>query len=191
MDDADIIRKLRNGEEDVFPILVERYQNLVLNCCFKFLRNRESAEDVTQEVFLEIYQSGRQFRGEARLSTWIYRIAVTRSLNQLKSLNRRKRLAAVVGLFDDERSEDHAAAEESVNPQNMLENRERAAVLAWALGKLPANQKIAFTLSKCDGMKYEEIASILNATIPSVESLLHRARTNLRKRLSRYYREQL
>lgn len=191
MDDQEIVEKLQSGDNDVFPIVLGKYQRLVLNCAFKFLRNRESAEDITQEVFLEVFESIRAFRGDSRLSTWIYRIAVTKCLNHLKSQKRKKRLAVLVSLFEGEGTEERLAAPESARPDKQLENQDRAKALNRALEKLPANQRIAFTLSKFDEMNYEEISLIMDTTVPSVESLIHRAKTNLKKTLSAYYRKHL
>jgi RNA polymerase sigma-70 factor, ECF subfamily len=191
MDDLEIVAKLKRGDDDVFPIIVEKYQKLVLNCSYKFLRNRESAEDLTQEVFLEVFQSLHSFRGNSRLSTWIYRIAVTKSLNHLKSLKRKKRFALLVSLFEGHEAEGRLPSPDSMSPDRDLENQDRARVLTWALEKLPDNQRIAFTLSKYDELSYEEISLIMNASVPSIESLIHRAKANLKKTLLRYYKEHL
>jgi RNA polymerase sigma-70 factor, ECF subfamily len=190
MDDLELVQKLKNGDEGAFRLVVEKYQKLVLNCSFKFLRSKESAEDLTQEVFLEVFESIGSFRGNARLSTWIYRIAVTKSLNRIKHLKRKKRFAMLVSLFDHEETEERLAAPEHIGPHHQLENRERADILHQALSKLPDNQRVAFTLSKYDEMSYEEIAMIMDTTVPSVESLIHRAKTNLKKLLMHYYERQ-
>ena len=186
MHELETIERLKSGDDAAFREVVEKYNALVLNCCFKFVRNRESAEDLTQEVFLEVFASIHAFRGEAQLSTWIYRIAVTRSLNYLKSLKRKKRYAVLVSMF-----EQHEPADTSpsglFHPESETENNERARVLSWALAKLPDNQRAAFTLSKYDELSYEEISRIMDTSIPSVESLIHRAKMNLRKILYRYY----
>ncbi len=189
MDDLEIVRRLKSGDDGVFPIVLEKYQRLVLNCSFKFLRNRESAEDITQEVFVEVFESIQSFRGESRLSTWIYRIAVTKCLNHLKRLKTKKRFAMLVSLFEKEGGIERLPSPESMSPDRNLENQERARVLAMALEQLPTNQRIAFTLSTHDEFSYEEISSIMNTSISSVESLIHRARTRLKKILSGYYRE--
>jgi RNA polymerase sigma-70 factor, ECF subfamily len=191
MDDLDIIQKLKSGDDETFRLVVEKYQKLVLNCSYKFLRNKESAEDLTQEVFLEIFESIHAFKGNSRLSTWIYRIAVTKSLNRLKHLKRKKRYAMLVSLFDRDEVEERFAAPEHMSPHHQLENRERAEILHRALETLPDNQRIAFTLSKYEEMSYEEISLIMNTSVPSVESLIHRAKTNLKKKLTRYYEKQL
>jgi RNA polymerase sigma-70 factor, ECF subfamily len=189
MDDLEIIQKLKSGDDGAFRVVVEKYQKLVLNCSYKFLRDRESAEDLTQEVFMEVFESIHSFRGHSQLSTWIYRIAVTKSLNRLKHLKRKKRFALLVSLFDREETEERFAAPEHSGPHHALENRERAEILQQALGTLPDNQRIAFTLSKYEEMSYEDIARVMNTSIPSVESLIHRAKTSLKKKLLHYYEQ--
>jgi RNA polymerase sigma-70 factor, ECF subfamily len=186
MHELEIIERLKNGDEAAFREVVGKYSKLVLNCCFKFVRNRESAEDLTQEVFLEAFESIRAFRGDAQLSTWIYRIAVTRSLNYLKSLKRKKRFAVLVDIFEQHEPADTGPSG-LFHPEAEAENNERARVLSWAIDRLPDNQRVAFTLSKYDELSYGEISRIMGTSIPSVESLIHRAKTNLKKILYRYY----
>lgn len=191
MEDSEIILKLKKNDSEAFKSVVNQYQRMVLNCTFKFLRNRESAEDLTQEVFVEVFESINSFRADSKLSTWIYRIAVTKSLNQLKSMKRKKRFAVLISLFGKDEMEGQIPAPEDKNQQKELENKDRAQVLSWALEKLPENQRIAFTLSKYEEMSYEEISLILNTSITSVESLIHRAKTNLKKKLYSYYEKQM
>jgi RNA polymerase sigma factor (sigma-70 family) len=191
MHDLDILDDLRNGRDPAFRTLVERYQGVVLNCAYRFVQDRETAKDLTQEVFLEVYQSLPSFRGEAALSTWIYRIAVTRSLNHLKAAKRKKRFAFLTSLFGEEQETITVAADPGDDPAAILENKERARILHDALGALPETQRVAFTLSKVDGMSYQEIALVMNVSIPSVESLIHRARVRLRGLLMDYYRSTL
>jgi RNA polymerase sigma factor (sigma-70 family) len=187
MDDRALINRLKQGDEEAFREVVRRHQSLVLNCAYKFLRNTESAEDLTQEVFVEVFESIGSFRAEAQLSTWIYRITVTKALNKIKSLKRKRRFAALLSLSGDL---DQPLQDPSM-PDTVLENWERAGILTRALEKLPTNQRIAFTLSRVEGMSYEQIAKVMNTSLPSVESLIHRARLNLRKKLSTYYHRQL
>jgi RNA polymerase sigma-70 factor, ECF subfamily len=191
MDEPEIIEKLKAGDDEAFRIIVEKYQGLVLNCSFKFLRSKEAAEDITQEVFLEVFESIHSFRGESSLSTWIYRIAVTKSLNYLKSLKRKKRFATLVGLFNGKDGDALLATPESMSPSSEVENQDRARMLSWALEKLSDNQRVAFTLSKYKELSYEEISAVMNLSIPSVESLIHRAKMNLRKLLTLYYQKHL
>lgn len=191
MEELELVRKLKNGDEEAFRYVLETYHRMVLNCSFKFLRNRESAEDLAQDVFMEVFESINSFKMNSKLSTWIYRITVTKSINHLKSIKRKKRFAFIVSVFGDDDSPEKISSSENMNPDKLLENKDKAAVLKWAIEKLPENQQIAFTLSKHKEMSYEEIAAVLNTTIPSVESLLHRAKKNLRKTLFNYYQKQL
>jgi RNA polymerase sigma-70 factor, ECF subfamily len=190
MADRELIEQLKRGDDRAFRLVVERYQKLVLNCSYRFVRNRESAEDIAQEVFLEVFESIRSFRGDARLSTWIYRIAVTKSLNHLKSLKRKKRFAVITSLFGEVEQIERLPSHEATGPEKTLENLERAKVLNRALDSLPQSQRIAFTLSKVEEMSYEEIALVMNHSISAVESLIHRAKGNLRKTLYQFYRNQ-
>jgi RNA polymerase sigma factor (sigma-70 family) len=191
MEDRKLIEKLKSRDNETFRLVVEKYQKLVLNCTYKFLRDRESAEDLTQEVFIEVFESIHSFRKDSQLSTWIYRIAVTKSLNHIKSLKRKKRFAMVVSLFGEGKVEEHMAAPQNMSPDQELENQERANILTWALDKLPEKQRVAFTLSKYKEMSYKEISLMMNISVPSVESLIHRAKENLKKRLYAYYQTQL
>ncbi len=182
----DLIELLKQGDETAFRNLVEKNQGKVYNTCLGFLRNEEEADDLSQEVFIEIYRSISRFRGEAKLNTWIYRIAVTKSLEFIRSRKRQKRFAVIKSLFnsDDESTLD---IPENIHPGVLLENKERAGILFRAIDNLPENQKIAFTLNKIEGMSYEEISEIMGKSISSVESLLHRARLNLQEQLRNYY----
>ncbi len=191
MDDPEFIKRLKSGDNESFRIVVGKYQALVLNCSFKFLHNRELAEDVTQDVFVEVFESIHSFRADSKLSTWIYRIAVTKSLNCLKSQKRKKRFAVVISLFGDDEVEHQLSAPEDTHPDKGIENRERARILAWALERLPDNQRVAFTLSKSKDMSYDEISSVMDMSISSIESLIHRAKLNLRKTLFGYYKQHI
>ncbi len=191
MNDLDILDDLRQGRAPAFRTLVDRYQAIVLNCVFRFVRDRQTAEDLTQEVFMEVYDGLPSFRGESQLSTWIYRIAVTRSLNHIKAMKRKKRFAFLTSLFGEGPEPLDVAASTADGPAAVLENQERAHVLHQALEALPETQRVAFTLSKVEGLSYEEIAGVMHVSIPAVESLIHRARVRLRELLRAYYQEHL
>jgi RNA polymerase sigma-70 factor (ECF subfamily) len=184
MDDAGLVKRLQGREESAFRELVESYQNMIINTCYGFLHNTEEAEDVAQEVFIQVFKSIESFRGDAKLSTWIYRIAVNRSLNKIRS-RKSKFLVAIDSLFESEKP--HKSSY-SVTPQDSLENQERAKVLHDAIDKLPDSQKTAFVLSKYKGLPNKKISEIMSATLSSVEALLNRAKKNLQKSLIAYYK---
>ncbi len=172
-----------------FSGLVAEHQDMVVNTCYRFVFNREDAEDIAQEVFIEVHRSLDRFREESKLSTWIYRIAVTKSLDHLRRLKRKKRFSSLKRLVGaEEDPADSIAAPERENPADALADKERVVVLRNALDALPDNQKSAFLLSKQDGYSNQEIADILQTSVPAVESLIHRAKKNLQSRLQHYYR---
>lgn len=180
------IEELKTGNEAAFRNLVEEFQKRVYNTCVGLLQNMEDAEDVTQEVFVSVFQSIHGFKGESRLSTWIYRIAVTKSLEFTRAKNRKKRFAFVHSLFSDE-GEIKIDTPHFYHPGVQLENKERAAVLFAAIDLLAENQKTAFVLHKLEDLSYQEIAEVMNVTVSSVESLMFRAKQNLQKKLGSYY----
>ncbi|MFA7419950.1 MAG: sigma-70 family RNA polymerase sigma factor [Melioribacteraceae bacterium] len=191
MEDLELIRQLKSGDETAFRLLVDTYQKFVLNNCYKFVYNRETAEDLTQEVFIEVYRSINLFRADSKLSTWIYRISITKSLDYLKGQKRKKRFAILKSLFGEDEVEERISAPDNNSPDKILENNDRLKVLSWALNKLPENQRIAFTLSKNDEASYKEISEVLGVSVSSVESLIHRAKQNLKKKLYSYYKKHL
>jgi RNA polymerase sigma factor (sigma-70 family) len=187
------IAALKEGKEGAFRDIVAAYQDRVFNTCLGFLETRYEAEDVSQEVFIEVFRSIKGFRGDASISTWIYRIAVTKSLQEIRKKRRLKRFGRFIPHAQGENDplDGVGDADRGNHPLAQLEDKERAEVLYAALGALPESQRAAFTLHKIEGLSYQEIAAILDATLPAVESLIHRAKTNLRKRLTEYYRKEL
>jgi len=188
LSDQELIKQLKEGNESAFKTIVEKWQDMVFNTCMGLVQDANDAEDVAQEVFIQVYESVEQFKGESKFSTWLYRIAVTKSLDHLRKKKRKKRFAFLQSLFGVN-EEEVIQDPEFHHPGVKLENKEQAAVLFKAISKLPDNQKAAFTLHKLEGLSYQEVAEALSTTVSSVESLMHRARGNLRKILTDYYQK--
>jgi RNA polymerase sigma-70 factor (ECF subfamily) len=184
--DNPLVALLKQGDESAFRQLAEQYQDRVYNTCLGFAKNEDEADDLAQEVFVEVFRSIQSFRGEAKLTTWIYRIAVTKSLEFLRSKKRKKRFAILQRLFQ---SDNDAISDipDFEHPGILAENKERSKILFSAIEKLPENQKTAFTLHKVEGLSYEEVGEVMGKSISSVESLMHRARMNLQNILHNYY----
>jgi len=187
MNEKELINSLQQGSESAFYQLVDMYKERIFHTCYGFVRNEEEAEDLTQEVFIELYQSVDKFNFKAKLSTWLYRIAVNKSLDLIKYNNRKKRFSGVRQVFGVDYEADNISAAENYEASAEIENNERAKVLQNALNKLAANQKTAFTLNKYDGMSYAEIADIMDTSVSSVEALIHRAKKKLQKLLYEFY----
>jgi RNA polymerase sigma-70 factor (ECF subfamily) len=178
MNEKDLLYRLKSGNREAFAELVSDYQKQVINICYRFLLNREDAEDVSQEVFIEAWHSIKNFRGESKLGTWIYRIAATRSLDEIKRQKRKKRISSIGKTLHLEQITNLISGKE--RPDHMLEEKEGLNLLLDALNKLPDNQRIALTLSKIEGHNNQEIADIMQTTLTAVESLIYRAKQNLK-----------
>jgi RNA polymerase sigma-70 factor (ECF subfamily) len=181
------IQQLREGNLNAYQELVAQTSGRIYNIALGLLQNKEDAEDITQEVFVEVYQSVSRFSEKSKLSTWIYRIAVSKSLELIRRRSRKKRTGIILSLFGRENHLNVTNNSPFYHPGVKLENKERAAVLFRAIEQLPDRQRVAFTLHKLENLNYAEIAEITGISLSSVESLMFRAKQNLRKYLSSYY----
>jgi RNA polymerase sigma-70 factor, ECF subfamily len=169
-----LIEKLKSNDKNAFNELVALYKKRVINTCYRFLLDKNDAEDVSQEVFIEVFQSIHLFRGDSKLSTWIFRIAVSKSLDEIKKRNRKKRISSLGKTLNLEDVANWITGGKSADDD--LIQSENLKQINKALNQLPENQRIAFTLSKMDGFSNLEIAEIMNTTIIAVESLIYRAK---------------
>jgi RNA polymerase sigma factor (sigma-70 family) len=181
-----LIEQLKKGDEAAFKTIVELWQDMVYNTVLGIVQNEADAEDITQEVFIKVFEQVSSFKGESKFSTWLYRIATTRALDFLRSKKRKKRFGFVKSLFGTSHEEEPKLADFQ-HPGVRLDNKERSAVLFKAIDQLPENQRLAFTLHKVEGLSYQEVSEVMNTTVSAVESLMSRAKVNLRKELEEFY----
>lgn len=161
---------------------INKFQDRVFRTCMGFVQNTDDANDLTQDVFLAVIESLDDFRNEAQLSTWVYRIAVNKSLNHLKKKKIRNIFQNIDKLLF--KYGPGKAHQFSYNPVEEDENSEEATrLLNLALRKLPESQRVAFTLSKYDEMSNNEVAVVMGNSVSAVESLLYRAKQNMQKAL--------
>jgi RNA polymerase sigma factor (sigma-70 family) len=166
--DARLIAMARSGNTGAFETIVDRYQGRLLAFCRQMLKSTEDAEDVLQEVFVNAYRAMLADEREINLRPWLYRIARNRCLNHL-----RKPTA------DAQESMDMVPMVEAASTAEKVSNREEFRQLLEDVGKLPETQRTALLLREMDAMSYEEIAAAMEASVPSVKSLLVRARISL------------
>ena len=189
MEEKELILRLKKNDEIAFGFLVDLFSKKVYNTCIGMLQNLEDAQDVTQEIFITIHLNVKDFKEESSLSTWIYRISVNKCLEFIRKKNRKKRSGIFRSIFssDGEKSiENHS---DFSHPGIQLENKERSIILFKAIGLLPEQQQTAYILHKVEQVSYNEIAVIMEVSLSAVESLLFRAKQNLKKHLATYYEE--
>jgi len=178
LSDIDLIQAIVDGSNEAFKELYTRFSTKVYNTALSYTKNTDEADDVTQEVFVKIFRSAAKFKGNSELSTWVYRIVVNTSLNHLKKKNR-------FILFKDTSKPTESI--DFVHPGVVLENKENAQILYKVLELLPNTQKTAFILSYIEELPRQEVADIMETSLKAVESLLQRAKTNLKKHLEKLY----
>lgn len=173
-------------EETEFREIYKQFNRLAYNLALSYLQNIEDAEEITQDVFVQIYHALEGFENKSSLKTWIYRITINKSLDYLKAKKRKKRLVFVSSLFNSNDQLLHKPIEFQ-HPGIVAEQKENAAILFRCIEELPENQKTAFLLSKVEGLSNSEISEIMTASISSVESYLFRAKQNLQHNIQKKY----
>jgi len=193
MDDKELILRVTNhNDHSAFAILVDKYQKLVVNTCRGFVYNYADAEDLAQDVFIELFESLPEFRHESKLSTWIYRIAVNKSLNHIRKKKRETIFSTIVSAFEpSEKQQNFADPNSTDEADKQIKSAELHRTIKEAINKLPKNQKIAFILNKYQDLSYKEVAEVMEVSLSSVESLLFRAKLNLQELLSEYYKKNI
>lgn len=168
-----------------FESIYKEYKDIIYNLCCRYLNNRDEAEDACHDIFIKIYKSIDSFKGESKISTWIYRLTINHCLNCL----RRKKIIKFI-TFENFIEVEKQDTDTIIN--NFLsdyEKSEMSKILHKAIEKLPDKQKTALILNKFEDLSYQEIAKIMDTTLSSVESLIFRAKQNLSKQLLRYFKK--
>ena len=173
MEDNDLLASLLKGDEAAFKLLVNTYKKMVYNTVLGFVQNIADAEDVTQDVFIKLFENIGKFKGQSKLSTWIYRISITQATDFLRHKNRKKRSGFLVSLFGEDNQPINGPVDFE-HPGVLAENKERSAILFKAINTLPENQKTAFLLQKVQDCSQQQISEIMQLSEGAVESLLTR-----------------
>jgi RNA polymerase sigma-70 factor (ECF subfamily) len=189
MTEQALIDGLINQNKEAILYLVNNHQNNIIKTAYYFVSNMQDAEDLSQDVLLEILRSVGRYKKDSSLNTWIYRITVNKSLDHLRKQKRRNIFQTLGSFFLNDAQGKITGNHEPSKTDRTNEDRENRKMLDNAVNSLPENQRIAFILSKYDDLAYKEISEIMNLSLPSVESLIHRAKKNLQNKLANYFSE--
>lgn len=170
-----------------FNTVYNEYQLLVYNVALNYAQNIEDAEEITQDVFLKVHQSLSDFKENSSIKTWLYRITINQSLDFIKKKNSKKRFFVFTRKSENENELLNSSNFE--HPGILLEKQEDAKILFLVINTLPENQKTAFILSKVDGLSNTEVSEIMKMSISAVESLVFRAKKELREKLTNKFEE--
>ena len=187
MDDCQLVRDVQADNRAAFDRLVLKYQDRIFNLCFRMLGDYDEACDSAQETFIKVYRNIHAFKFKSAFSTWLYRIAINTCKNNISSLSYRMRkksvrLDAPAKNMDDDNGPIEVR-DDSSNPANIYEKKERDVIIQKAIESLPAKQRMLVVLRDIEGKSYEEIVEITGLKEGTVKSKLSRARQGLREML--------
>tara|TARA_Y100001972_G_C7664593_1_gene335704 strand:- start:210 stop:794 length:585 start_codon:yes stop_codon:yes gene_type:complete len=189
LDEKSCLAAIAQGSEEALEQLYNQYCDKVYNTLISYTKNAEDADELLQDVFVTIYNTASGFQFNSSVSTWIYRIAVNKSLDFLRKKNSQKRAGIFTSLYVKDSSEVKYESTDFVHPGVTMENQENAKLLFQAIDTLPENQKTAYLLTQVEGLPQKEVAEIMDQSRKSVESLVQRAKANLKKELEKYFPE--
>jgi RNA polymerase sigma-70 factor, ECF subfamily len=185
--DADIMLRVKAGDQSAFEYLVQKYRRPMLSFMYRMARNAAVAEDLAQEVFLRVYRSRETYEPSAKFSTWLYRIATNLAVNHARD-TRHERPEVQVSL--DEPDEESGATLElpdaALNAEQQIMRRERLLAIRKKIEALPEQQRLAVIMHKYQQMDYKQIADVLKKSESATKSLLFRAYETLREQLKEF-----
>jgi len=183
-EDVRLMRLVGRGDTTAFEELIERHQGLVTGTVARMLGSNSDVEDIAQQVFIRVWKSARRYVPRAKFTTWLLKITRNLVFNELRRSKRRGH----VPLQSEPGAEDHHPLKDEANPApdaSLLE-AELQREIEEAIVQLPDSQRMALVLRRYEQLSYEQIAEVLDLSVPAVKSVLFRARTELRSRLSKY-----
>jgi RNA polymerase sigma-70 factor (ECF subfamily) len=186
-----LLRRLRERDESAFREMVDLYQNRVFNLVFRMIGNHEEAEDLAQEVFVTVFKSIDQFRGDAKFSTWLYRVAANHCKNRIKYLaHRHERDTTEYNDITERQANAHGGSSpfqgHVAGPDRVVEGLELERVVQAAIAELDEDHRLVVVLRDIEELSYEEIGQITGLPEGTVKSRLHRARLALKEKLEKY-----
>ena len=187
--DAALMLRVKRGDRAAFVALVEKYKQPLHNFIHRTLRDETEAEDLAQNVFLQVYKSRDRYERTAKFSTWLFTIARNLCLNEIRRRSRHpaESLEETRGENEDQPSRQYEDKKVFLATDNVLHS-ELAGKIEEALAGLPENQRTAILLCRQDELSYEEIAEVLDCSLSATKSLIHRGRETLKEKLKPYLR---
>ncbi len=174
--DAELMKRAALGDEDAFATLFNRYYARAVNVAYRFLGNRDAAEDIAMDAFARIYEGRCAFRAASKFSTYLYRVVINLCLNAAKRRS----------VVREEALSDQHESDSQVDLAARAQSKEISTLVRDAILRLPANQRLAIVLITYEELSYKAAAEAMGISVKALESLLHRAKTNLRKALADY-----
>ncbi len=186
MDENKCIQEISEGNQKALEALYNQYSQRVYNTILSYTKNEEDAQELLQDVFVTVYKSAKSFKFNSSVSTWIYKISINKSIDFTRKKDTRNR-KGLLSLFKAGSTQVEYDTTDFVHPGVEMERKEDAKLLFKVIDELSENQKTAFILTQIDGLSQQQVAEIMEITRKAVESLVQRAKANLRKDLEKYF----
>jgi RNA polymerase sigma-70 factor (ECF subfamily) len=180
--DKELVKRVQKGDKGAFDLLVLKYEHKIVNLVMRYVRDPETALDISQEAFIKAYRALPRFRGDSAFYTWLYRIAVNTAKNHLAA-QRRRPADIELDLQDPDQYGLHAKLKETDTPEAVTLSDELQEILERAIQALPDDLRTAIVLRELDGMSYEEIAQTMDCPVGTVRSRIFRARDAIGKKV--------
>jgi RNA polymerase sigma-70 factor (ECF subfamily) len=174
-DEDGLLKAFQAGDAQAFGLLVHRYQNRLYSALVRFLQKSEDARDVLQDTFVSAFTNAKNFKGNSRFYTWMYRIAMNHAID----LHRRKKPRQTLSIYSEDQT-DLTNAKLETQPVNQLEREEDRQLIQRALALLSPEHRAVLVMKEIDDLRYEEIAEVLEVPVGTVRSRLHRARMEMK-----------
>ena len=186
--DVQLMLRVRAGDGEAFRELFEKHTRAIVNFAYQFVGTRQRAEEIAQDVFLQIHRAAARYEPHAKFTTWLYRIATNACLNEVRRPEHRHPRRPLEHEPGDEhqRAEIAYADPAAIPGDSALAGRQLEAKIQAVLAELPANQRAALLMSRTEGMSYAEVAEALETTESAVKSLVFRATATMRKELAEF-----
>lgn len=183
--DIDLILRVKDGDDSAFSEILKRYYNKILNHVYRYTNNRETSEDLTQEIFMRVHRSVKNYRPEAKFSTWLYKIATNLCLTEVTTRERKHassldEIQENIGSLEDEKS---------VDQSNVRYRKEIIKIIFDAMNTLSEKERSAIMLCKYEQLSYDEVAETLDCTVGAVKTYVYRGRMKLIDKLKPYLAE--
>ena len=183
LDDGELMQKIMEGDMRAFDVLVRRWEHQLFNLIYRIVGDFETSKDIRQEVLMRVYQAAKRYRPRSQFKAWLYRIAVNCSINELRK-RERSQMIPLTMLYQNRNGEQQPFAsilpDPNPGPDELIQQNEIAECIWDALRRLPDEQRIVVVLRHYEGMKFQQIASLLNCPLGTVKSRMHHGLERLR-----------
>ena len=184
-DNKKLIDGIKTKDDASFRLFIDQYKDYVVRIAYSFVGNEDDAQDIAQDVFIKVFQTVDGFKGDSKLSTWLYRIVVNNSLNFLRAKRKMSLFERLDNYINDRYYKEEQNSDMSFSDNDISDLELKIETLYNCLDQLSQNQRSAFVMHNIDKLSYKEIADTMELSLSAVESLIHRAKKNLQKKMGR------